>query len=226
MNGLGTDNMTKPKFKVILLGSDFNVYGMARSLYSKYHQPITAYAQTQYAPTRFTKIVKMHLIKGFASDPIWIKAMLKLKNRYKDCKYPVILIGCSDGYAQLISYHKKELSDVFVCPYVDYREIKKLNDKENFYRVCNKYNLPHPTTKIITRKNYESHKINAIINKKPVFKYPVELKPADSVEWLKIYFKGRRKTFTIKNEKQLKHVITQIYRTFVLLSANKEYSCL
>ncbi|QBP18703.1 carboxylate--amine ligase [Acetilactobacillus jinshanensis] len=196
----------QPKFTVILLGSDFNVYGMARSLYSKYGQPIKAYAQRQFSPTRFTKIVNLTTIPGFASDPVWIQTMRKLKKKYASHKEPVILIGCSDGYAELISKHKDELSDVFDCPYVDYKEIKQLNDKENFYHVCDKYHLPYPKTQIITRKMYD--------DKSPIkqpFGYPVELKPANSVEWLKIQFKGRRKTFTIKSEKEFRHIVYEIY---------------
>lgn len=195
-----------PKFTVVLLGSDFNVYGMARSLYEKYRTPIQAYAQVQYTPTKDTKIVHVKTIPGFAKDPVWINTMMKLKQQYAKHPEPVILIGCSDGYAQLIAMHKDELNDVFVCPYVDYSKIKKLNDKENFYRVCDKYHLPYPKTQIITRKMYEAHE--------PLtqpFGYPVELKPADSVEWLSIHFKGRRKTFTIKNADELKHIIHEIY---------------
>ena len=199
-------NKQQPKFTLILLGSDFNVYGMARSLYEKYGQPVKAYAQVQYAPTRFTKIVDLTLIPGFAKDPVWIQTMRKLKHKYANHKEPVILIGCSDGYAQLISKHKDELKDVFVCPYVNYHEIRQLNNKENFYRVCDKYHLPYPKTQIITRKMYDNHE--------PIeqtFGYPVELKPANSVEWLGIHFKGRRKTFTVKSKPELKHIVYEIF---------------
>src|SRR5699024_8993967 len=104
----------KVEFTPILLGSDFNVYGMARSLYKKYHRLIKAYAASQLAPTRFTKIVDLIVIDGFDKDPVWFETMQKLKDQYKDHQEPVILIGCGDGYAALISQHKDELSDVFV----------------------------------------------------------------------------------------------------------------
>ena len=111
-------------FTVVLLGSDFNAYGMARSLYEKYRKPVKAYAEQALAPTRFTKIVDLTLIDGFSEDPKWIESMKELKKEYASHEEPVILIGCGDGYAELISKHKDELEDVFVCPYVDYDLIK------------------------------------------------------------------------------------------------------
>lgn len=196
----------KLDFTPVLLGSDFNAYGMARSLYEVYGKPVKAFAQTQLAPTRFTKIVDLELIPGFSEDPVWINTMKKIKQRYADHKEPVILIGCGDGYAELISKHKKELEDVFICPYVDYDLIKKLNDKENFYKMCDKYDLPYPKTKIISKAMYESGD--------PIeqpFGYPVALKPANSVEWLDIHFEGRKKAFIIKSEAEFKDIVAKSY---------------
>ncbi|GAD15657.1 carboxylate--amine ligase [Lentilactobacillus otakiensis] len=193
-------------FTPVLLGSDFNAYGMARSLYEVYGKPVKAFAQTQLAPTRFTKIVDLELIPGFSEDPVWINTMKKIKARYADHKEPVILIGCGDGYAELISKHKAELEDVFICPYVDYDLIKKLNDKENFYKMCDQYDLPYPKTKIISKAMYESGE--AI---EQPFGYPVALKPANSVEWLDIHFEGRKKAFIIKSDAEFKDVVAKSY---------------
>lgn len=193
-------------FTPVLLGSDFNVYGMARSLYDIYGKPVKAFAEVSLAPTRYTKIVDLELIPGFSEDPVWIDEMKKIKKRYADHKEPVILIGCGDGYAELISKHKAELEDVFVCPYVDYEMLRNLNNKENFYKMCDKYDLPYPKTKIITKAMYESGEEIT-----QPFGYPVALKPANSVEWLDIHFEGRKKAFIIQNEAEFKDVVAKSY---------------
>lgn len=192
-------------FTPILLGSDFNVYGMARSFYEMYHEPVKAYASQELAPTRFTKIVDLELIPGFSEDPGFITEMLKLKEIYRDSDGPVILIGCGDGYASLISQHKAELEDVFVCPYIDHDLLEKLTYKETFYEICDKYDLPYPKTHIITKQMVEDNQVEQ------PFQYPVALKPADSVEWLDVHFEGRKKAFTIKSEAEFQDIMRKVY---------------
>ncbi|GLB46729.1 carboxylate--amine ligase [Philodulcilactobacillus myokoensis] len=192
-------------FTPILLGSDFNVYGMARSLYEKYGKPVKAYAEKSLAPTRYTKIVDLTLIPGFSEDPTWINEMMKLKQQYANHKEPVILIGCGDGYAQLISKHQDELKDVFICPYVNYHMLRQLNSKENFYKICDQYHLPYPKTIILTKQMYKNH------DYENPFGYPVALKPTNSVEWLDIHFKGRKKAFVIKSKKEFITIVNKIY---------------
>ncbi|GAA6113279.1 carboxylate--amine ligase [Apilactobacillus apinorum] len=199
-------NNSKLDFTVILLGSDFNAYGMARSLYEKYQTPVKAYAERSLAPTRFTKIIDLTLIDGFSEDPVWINSMLELKKEYATHSEPVILIGCGDGYAELISKHKNELEDVFVCPYVDYTLIKQLNSKENFYKLCEKFDLPYPKTKIISKDDFES---NDTIEQP--FGYPVALKPTNSVEWLDVHFEGRKKAFIIESEDEFNDIVKKVY---------------
>ena len=193
-------------FTPILLGSDFNAYGMARSFYEINGRRVKAYAEEQLAPTRFTNIVDVHIIPGFAEDPVFIESMRKIAKEYENSDEKIILLGMGDGYAELISKHKEELSKTFVCPYIDYDLLKQLNNKEHFYSICDKYNLPYPKTKFITKEDYESNK-----NFDSPFGFPVALKPADSVEWLDIQFEGRKKAFRIKTRGELNDIIKKIY---------------
>lgn len=182
---------TAPKFTPILFGSDFNVYGMARSFYEINQQPVRALAEVQLAPTRYSKIVNVELIPNFSEDPVWIAELRKLKEEYRNHPEPVILIACSDGYSELISKHKAELKDVFVCPNVDFDLANQLNTKENFYQLCDQYELPYPKTRLISKIDYQ----NGTYTQPDT--YPVALKPANSIEWVDIHFEGRKKKFSL-----------------------------
>lgn len=195
------------KFTPILLGSDINVYGMARSFNEAYGIKVKALADQQLAATRYTKIVDLHLHPGFSADPVFMDVMHKEMDIYKDHSEPVILIACGDGYAELLSKHKEELSKVFVVPYIDYDLLQVLITKEGFYKMAEKYGLPYPKTKIITMDDYKKENYLTI-----PFDYPVELKPADPVSWLKVQFEGRKKTFTIKDEGELADIVGKIYK--------------
>lgn len=194
------------KFTPILLGSDMNVYGMARAFHELYGGTVKAYADIQLAPTRYTKILSLTLHPGFSEDPVFIEKMREIAKEYQNHDEPVILIGCGDGYAELISKHKDELSKTFVCPYVDYDLLKSLNNKESFYHVADEHGLPHPLTKIITKDMYENKTDMDV-----PFDFPVALKPANSVEWLDIHFEGRKKAFTIHSQEEYMSIVGKIY---------------
>lgn len=193
-------------FTPILLGSDFNAYGMARGFFELTGRKVKAYAGAELAPTRFTKIIDVNIIPGFSEDPVFIESMRKIAKQFDGSDEKVILLGMGDGYAELISKHKDELSKTFVCPYIDYDLLKQLNNKERFYSICDQYNLPYPDTKFISKADYE----NKADFTSP-FAFPVALKPADSVEWLDIHFEGRKKAFRIKTQAELDDIIAKIY---------------
>lgn len=171
-----------------MLGSDINVYGMARSFNEAYGIKVKALADTQLAATRYSKIVDVELHQGFSEDPTFMEVMKKKMDIYKNHKEPVILIACGDGYAELLAKHKDELSEVFIVPYIDYDLLEKLISKEGFYEIAEEYGLPYPKTKIITMDDFKSGDYMDV-----PFDFPVELKPEDPVSWLDVHFEGRKK---------------------------------
>ncbi|WP_317619031.1 carboxylate--amine ligase [Bombilactobacillus folatiphilus] len=193
------------KFTPIILGSDINAYGFARSFYELNHQPVQAYAEVALAPTKYSKIINVSLHEGFTEDPSFIETMRQIAQKYANHSEPVILLAMGDGYAELIAKHKEELSKTFICPYVDYDLLRKLNNKESFYQICEQYHLPHPKTKIVTKQMYQEQDLTV------PFTYPIALKPANSVEWLDIHFEGRKKAFTIQDEAEFLDIVAKIY---------------
>jgi D-aspartate ligase len=179
---------------------------MARSFNEAYGIKVKAMADAQLAATRYSKIVDVELHHGFSADPTFMDVMRKKMEIYKDHKEPVILIACGDGYAELLSKHKEELSKVFIVPYIDYDLLEKLISKEGFYEVAEEYGLLYPKTKIITMDDYKSGKYTDV-----PFQFPVELKPEDPVSWLNCQFEGRKKTFTIHDENEFKDIVGKIY---------------
>ena len=73
--------------------------------------------------------MNVHLIEHFDSDPTFIENMRQVAKIHADAPGKLLLIACGDTYAQLVSKHKDELSQWFICPYVDYELLKRLNSK-------------------------------------------------------------------------------------------------
>ncbi|MDO4912461.1 MAG: carboxylate--amine ligase [Lactobacillus sp.] len=193
-------------FTPILLGSDINVYGMARSFHEAYGINVKAIAASQLAATRYSKIVDLEIHDGFSTDPVFIDVLRNKMREYKSHKEPVILISCSDGYSELLAKHKEELSEVFVVPYIELDLLQKLISKEGFYEIAEEYGLPYPKTKIVTEESYHSGEYLNL-----PFDYPIELKPEDPVVWYQTHFEGRKKVYTLHDEAELKDVCEKIY---------------
>ncbi len=195
-----------PKFTPLLLGSDINVYGMARSFNEAYGIKVKAIAASQLAATRYSEIVDVEVHDGFSEDPGFMNVMREKIATYQNHQEPVLLIPCGDGYAELCAKHHEELKKAFAVPVIDYDLLKKLISKEGFYEIAEKYGLPYPKTKIVSLADYKADDYLTL-----PFSYPVELKPEDPVSWLDIQFEGRKKAFTIHDESELADIVGKIY---------------
>lgn len=191
-------------FDVYLLGSDINVYGMARSFHEEYGIVSNAYGAGELAPTKYSKIVNVHVHENFDETQTFMKVLKEVAQK-ADPKKKHLLIACGDAYSALIAQNLDELQKDFVAPYIHYDLQEKLTDKVSFYEYCERYGLPHPKTLIIDTQKVEDPKDIDV-----PFEFPVALKPANSVEWLDIHFEGRKKAYRIKTRAELDELLVKI----------------
>lgn len=197
---------TQVDFQPVLLGTDFNCYGMARSFYHEYGIKSIAFGVMHMAPTRYTKLVDVRVVEGFNSNPVFMETLTAFaKTMDPNKKY--LLLSCGDGYTELISEHLDELKQWFVCPYVDNDLFKRLGSKETFYAAAEEYGLPYPKTKLISREMVESGEAIDL-----PFDFPVALKPSDSIAWLDVDFEGRKKAFILDTREQFDELLPKIYQ--------------
>lgn len=191
------------QFVPIILGSDFNAYGMARGFYDEYGVKSEIYAIQMLSPVRYTKILNVHIMKKLKDRQNFAKILIDVATHYVEQNIKPILISCGDDYTELIAENKELLSQFYACPYADYETVTKLTDKEQFYQVCEQYGLDYPKTKIISQK--QATEIES------PFGYPVVLKGADSIGWRDLNFEGFEKVFIIKNQEQLSAAVTKCF---------------
>ncbi len=202
--------MTDTQFQPILLGSDFNVYGMARAFHEQYHIKSIAYSAGRLAPTKFSSIVEVRPFENFDDDTVFLNVMREFMQTHKNNHIQYLLIACGDGYAQLVSKYKEELSQFFIVPYINYDLYQKLENKIDFYQMCEEYDLPYPSTAVAdySIKDDIQGFVEGI-----TFEYPMVLKPNDSIEYLKYDFEGKKKAFFIESKEEMVDVLTKLYNS-------------
>ena len=120
-------------FLPVLLGSDANVYGMARSFYQQYGVRSVAICKGALVATSNTNLVKIAVLEpDLENDETFVKTLTDYAKAHAD--KPLVLVSCADGYTVLMGRHRDALKPYyhFACP--ELQTVLDLDMKENFYR--------------------------------------------------------------------------------------------
>lgn len=184
----------------VIIGTDANAYGIARSFHEMYNVKSLAIGKAPLIETKNSKIVDVLIYKNLTDNNTFVKALTEIGEKNKDKK--LILISCAEWYTDLIVNNKDILKKYYIIPFMDKKLKDELENKESFYKICEKYNLDYPKTYIITKENKN---INIPFN------YPVALKPASSKDYSEVSFKGKEKSYKVDNLNDLKRIVKNIF---------------
>lgn len=190
-------------FLPVILGTDANAYGLARSFNDQYNIKSLAIGTFPLRETKNSKIIDVKIVKNLTDENIFLNTLLEIGKQYKEKYDYLILLSCAEWYTNPIVNNMEKLSEYFVLPFMNKDLKDKLEDKESFYNICKQYNLDYPKTYIVTKEN--KNNINL------PFDYPVALKPSNSTLYSKINFEGKEKSYKINNEKDLNETIDKIF---------------
>lgn len=191
-------------FMPIILGTDNNAYGIARSLHEAFHIKPTCFGRGNLIMTRDSKIVNV-IVRDFSDDEEFVKEITKTGQELKKAYQHLIIIAASDQYAEQVIRNKSKLEGLFDVPFIDQELLTSLTHKDKFYKLAEDTGLPIPGTQ---RINVENHK--DFISK---FDFPVALKPANTTEYLGIHFDGKKKAFIIDDAEELASTVDKIYQS-------------
>lgn len=187
----------------VLIGADINCYSLARAFHEEYGTPSIVFGRMCLGAIKNSKIIDFHEDKKISDKTYMITLLRNLgENLIKDGKKP-ILMGCSDLYVENLIDCKKSLDDLYVMPYMT-KELKdNIINKEKFYALCDKYDIDHPKTTIY---EYQSN-----IQIPDDMRYPLVLKPADTVQFWNKKFDGMHKVYYANNLEQVKKSLEEMY---------------
>lgn len=198
--------MEQHTFLPVLLGSDINAYGMARSFHEEYGVKSLALASFPLAPTRYSKIVTVQVHKSLADPEAFLAIVLEQGKELSTKHDKLVLVPCGDSYAELVSRFQKELSEFFIVATPPHDLLESLVNKARFYELCAAHGIAHPATRIITAQ--DARDVDAL---EIPFSFPVALKPSDSVSYLDVKFEGRKKAYILDSADEVRHIVREIY---------------
>lgn len=188
-------------FLPVILGSDWNVYGVAASFHKEYGIKSAALCMRQQMYTNNLDFLEMHRHDNFDHHDVFVKRLIEFSKNNKNKK--LLLISCSDYYTGLIIESKNELQNYYLFNYIDSDLRSKLENKMDFYDICNDYELAYPKTYIVSANDYKEVELP--------FEFPVICKPNDSFKWFKIRFEGYKKAYKINDKKELLETLELAY---------------
>ncbi len=190
------------RFLPVLLGTDANCYGMARAFHEAYGITSLALGKYPLLETRHSRIVEVHTHPEFEKPAVFLDTLDKVASLYQGYYNHLILIACGDRYAELLSMHRDVLRARFIVPYVADDLRRRLENKADFYAMCEAHGLPHPKTVVLQK--------GMPIPPLP-FDFPVALKANDSIEYVLLDFPGKKKSYQITNAEELAATVGRIY---------------
>lgn len=190
----------------VLLGSDINAYGMARSFHERYGIVSEALTSFPLMPTRDSDIVNVTVIPHLDDDSVFLEALRSQARVLRRDDLPLVLIPCGDTYADLVSKYREELAEHYIVTSIDHELLRQLTNKASFYALCDEHGLDHPATAVVTYAQYAASEVP-----EPTFGFPRAVKPADSVAYLDVDFPGRKKAYVVQTEAEMQDVIRNIY---------------
>ena len=162
-------------FQPVLLGSDVNVYGMARSFHEAYGISSVAVAKGRLGATSNSRIVTIEVIEPrLEEDSVFCETLIRFAGRFpKDL--PLLLVPCGDNYIKLLARNQDTLRPYYRFACTDAQLLNRLSMKESFYQVCTEHGFDFPKTTTCSPETYKGFQ--------PPFDFPVIIKPSNSVAY-------------------------------------------
>ena len=195
--------MSKTDFIPVLLGSDVNVYGMARSFHEAYGIPSVAIGKGRLNATSNSRIVSVDVVEpNLEDDEVFCKTLMDFAGRYPK-EQTLLLVPCGDNYIKLLVRNQDKLRPYYRFECISEELLMRLSIKENFYEVCTEHGFAFPKTTACSYENYKNVELP--------FDFPVIIKPSNSVAYWNCKFPHKKKVFVAQNKEEFTAILNAIY---------------
>lgn len=200
MKNISRDVLNRLNVKFVILGSDENAYGVARLLDDNYGLKPMIFCQQTLPATDNSKILDRTVVDNLSDHEVFLNTLIGYAKENKDST--MVIIPCGDEYSKLLSDNKDVLDKYYKFNTPSPELNAKLENKIDFYETCEKIGIPYP----------KYYNINSTKDLDGLdLKFPLILKPNDSISYVKLSFPNKYKVYTIYDKDELYSVVKTIY---------------
>lgn len=195
------------EFIPIILGSDENAYACARMFYEISKEKSLVFCAKALPQTAHSGILSRFVIEDFDSPLVFRSVMNNVLSRLQLKAKKLLIIPCSDYYAELVIRNRALISKYASSPIIRPELYEKICDKISFCELCESYGISHPKTEIALPYT--------ILAQNKTRQFPLVLKPANSnsFEYLHSEFNGKKKVYICTNESELASALKGFIKT-------------
>ncbi len=189
-------------FLPVLLGSDANVYGMARSFYQQYGVTSVAVCKGALVATAHSRLVRIGVVEpDLERDEVFVRTLVAFAKA--NGGRPLVLVSCADGYTILLARNRDALAPYyrFACPSLE--TVLNLDIKDHFYKACAAHGLSYPQTATCTAQNYRQIALP--------FAFPVIIKASNSAAYWNCRFPHKKKVFLAADRAEFDAITAAVY---------------
>lgn len=191
-------------FQPVLLGSDINVYGMARSFHEQYGIASVAIGKGVLGVCTASKIVSVEVTEpNLEDDETFVRTLLQFAKRYEGSGKKLLLVPCGDNYIKLLVRNQDKLRGTYEFECISEELLMRLSIKESFYEVCTEHGFAFPQTTTCSYENYKNIELP--------FDFPVIIKPSNSVAYWNCSFPHKKKVFVAETREEFDKILDAIY---------------
>ena len=194
--------METHSFQPLLFGGDINVYSVARAFHEAYGVKSIAFGKFAATfPCAFSSIIDYRPCLENEDADAFLKNVTDVAREV----YPktVLVIGCGDSYVKLAAHLKDKFPENVRCNYISGEMLDQLTDKEQFYALCDRYGIDHPTTFVYDQEMGHDFK--------PPFGAPYIAKPADGVAYWATGHRELKKVYLCDTWEELLAALDEVY---------------
>lgn len=193
------------EFDVVVLGAGLNSLNVSIAFHEAYGMRSLTVMRTPVAMNEKT-VTSAHLTLGAqASDEDMRDALVDLARERTAARSaqglparPALLLTNADSLIDFLNRHRTSLGEHYLMAQVTNEQLERLADKAEFQEVCNELGIATIPTRVL---DFGAQGVSSAELRAPLpWAYPVVAKAANTAEYARVNFPGKRKVFFLESE--------------------------